>query len=73
MQTIVCDVCKKKMDDPITNRTFFYFAEHSVCENCRDNLEAQIKPTVRTKDPFSYEWYRKLIGDSLSKSVSKGR
>jgi len=73
MQTIICDVCKKKMDDPITNRTFFYYAEHSVCEACKDNLEFQMKPTVRSKDPFSYEWYNKFVGDSFGKAVQKGK
>ena len=73
MQTISCDVCRKKVDDPMTGRTFFYFGQFNVCEACKDNLETQIKATVRTKDPFSYEWYGKLIADNLAKSVSKGR
>jgi len=73
MLTINCDVCRKKVDEPITGRTFFYFAQYNVCEACRDNLEVQIKPTVRNKDPFDYEWYGKLIADNLSKSVSKGK
>ena len=73
MQTIICDVCKKKMDNPITNLSFFYYAEHGVCENCKDNFEAQIKPTIRNKDPFSYEWYEKFIGDSFGKAIQKGK
>jgi len=71
MQTITCDVCKKKVDNAITGRTFFYFGQNNVCEPCRDNLEFQIKNTVRTKDPFNYELYNKLILDSLGKSVKK--
>ena len=71
MQTITCDACKKKVDNPITDRTFFYVSKHNICEPCKDNLEAQIKNTVRTKDPFSYEWYNKLIHENLTKSVSK--
>ena len=73
MQTISCDVCKKKVDDPVTGRTFYYFGEHDVCETCKDNLESQIKTTMRTKDPFTYEWYNKLLMDSLAKAVSKGK
>jgi len=73
MQTINCDVCKKKIDNPITDRTFFYVSKHSICESCRDNLEAVLKSAVRTKDPFSYEWYDKMIFEHLAKSVSKGR
>jgi hypothetical protein len=73
MQTITCDICRKKVDEAITGRTFFYLAEHNICEACKDNLEVQIKQTVRTKDPFSYEWYNKLMLDCLGKSVSRGK
>jgi len=73
MQTITCDVCRKKVDEPINGRTFFHYAEHEVCEACRDNLEMQVKSTIRTKDPFSYEWFNKLLLDNLAKSVSKSK
>ena len=73
MQSTTCDVCKKKVDNPISDRTFFYLGKHSICEPCKDDLEVQIKSTVRTKDPFAVEWYQKLIMDSLDKSVSKGK
>jgi hypothetical protein len=73
MVTISCDVCRKKIDNPITSRSFFYFAEFSVCEACRDNLEAQMKPTLRAKEPFAIDWYSKLVKDSLTKAVQKGK
>jgi hypothetical protein len=73
MQTITCDICKKKVDNSITGRTFFYVGPHSMCEPCKDNLEYSVKPNVRAKEPFSYEWYFKLLSDSLGKAVQKGR
>jgi len=73
MLSTYCDVCKKKVDDPVTGRNFFYVASHSICEPCKDNLEFLIKPTVRTKDPYATEWYEKLIDDSLVKAVQKGK
>ena len=73
MQAIYCDVCKKKVDNPITDRTFFYVEKFSICEPCKDSLEFQIKPTVRNKDPYATDWYSKLITDSLDKGVSKGK
>jgi hypothetical protein len=73
MQTICCDVCKKKVDNPITDRSFYYVANFAICEPCKDNLEIQVKPTVRNKEPFALEWYGKLITDSLGKAVQKGR
>jgi hypothetical protein len=61
------------VDDAVTGRTFYYFGSFNVCEACKDNLEVQIKGTVRTKDPFTYDWYNKLILDNLGKAVSKGK
>jgi len=72
MQIISCDVCRKKLDSA-NGRYFAYFGEFTICEACRENLETQIKPTLRGKEPFSYEWYTKLVLDNLSKSVSKSR
>jgi hypothetical protein len=73
MQTITCDVCKKKVEDSFTGRTFFYFADHSICEVCKDSLEFQMRTTMRSKDPFNYEWYGKLIDDSIKKAIQKGK
>jgi hypothetical protein len=73
MQTIVCDVCKKKMDDPVTNKNFFYFGKHSICEPCRDGLDLVIRPVIRSKDPFVTDWYEKFVDDTLEKSVQKGK
>ena len=73
MQNIYCDICKKKMDNPITDRTFFYIDKVSICEQCRDSMEFQIKPTVRSKQPFAIEWYHKLIHDTLDKAYQKGK
>ncbi|MCL2186644.1 MAG: hypothetical protein FWB86_12460 [Treponema sp.] len=73
MQTTTCDICKKKIEDPVTGRTFFYFAEHSICEPCKDNLDDQLRTALRGKDPFTYEWFDKVVGDNISKSISKGK
>ena len=73
MQTISCDVCKKKVEDPFTGRTFFHYAEHNVCEACKENMESQVRAIIRTKDPFSYEWYNKLKCDTFAKNASKGK
>ena len=73
MKTLTCDVCKKKMENAITDRTFFHIAHRDLCEPCKDALEFQIKPTVRTKDPFGYDWYNKLLQDSIEKAVQKGK
>jgi len=48
-------------------------AHRDVCEICHDKLEVQIKPTVRTKEPFAYDWYSKLVQESIEKAVQKGK
>jgi hypothetical protein len=67
---IYCDVCRKKIDNPTTD---YYYGDFSVCESCKDNLEYQLKPQLRANDPFSMEWYRKLVNDTFSKAVQKGK
>jgi hypothetical protein len=73
MINVYCDVCKKKMDNPITDKTFFYYANFSVCEACKDNLEYQVKPQVREKEPFSMDWYHKLMRDTFARAAQRGR
>jgi len=72
MQTINCDVCKKKIEDSFTGRNFFYFATHSVCEPCKENMESQIRQTLRTKEPYTYDMYCKIVDETFSKAISKG-
>ena len=73
MQTITCDICRKRMDNPITDRTFYYVANHSICEPCKEGFEAAMKPTVRNKEPFAMDWYQKLVRDTLDRAAQKGR
>jgi len=73
MLNTYCDICKKKVDNPMTGSTFFYFAEYSLCESCRDNMELQLKSVIRTKEPYAIDWYDKWIGDAISKAIQKGK
>jgi hypothetical protein len=48
-------------------------AHRDICESCHDQLELFIKPTVRTKQPFSYEWYNQLVQGSIETAIQKGK
>jgi hypothetical protein len=48
-------------------------ANRDICEDCHDKMEATLKPVVRTKQPFNYEWYDRLIRDSVEKAVARGK
>jgi hypothetical protein len=73
MISVYCDVCRKKMDNPITGGTFFYYADFSVCEACKDSLEVQLKSQIRAKEPFGMDWYERYVNDIFSKAVQKGK
>jgi len=73
MKHLFCDVCKKEVVDPIPSRTFFHIREFDLCETCRDDLEAAVKNTVRTKKPFDFAWYDKLRVDLIEDGVKKNK
>jgi hypothetical protein len=73
MKTLTCDVCRHKMEEPVTGRTYFHICHRDLCEPCKDDLEALIKPVLRSQEPFNYEWYTRLIRESVEKAVQKGK
>ncbi|MDR0475145.1 MAG: hypothetical protein LBH43_15915 [Treponema sp.] len=73
MKTITCDVCRAKIQQPITNRNYFQLAHRDICESCHDELQLQIKPVIRTKQPFNYNWYDNFVQDSIEKAIQKGK
>lgn len=73
MRTLSCDVCKHVIQQPVPNRNYFHVAHRDICESCHDDLETTIKPVVREKQPFSYEWYTPLVQQSIEKAIQKGK
>ena len=73
MVTTTCDICKRKIENPITGQSFHYYANHSICEPCKDSLELQVKATLRDKEPYVIDWYEKYIDDSICKAIQKGK
>ena len=73
MKTLTCDVCKKAIQSPVEGRNYFQYAHRDICESCNEKLESQIKPVIRTKTPFDYEWYNELIQESIEGAIKKGK
>ena len=73
MKTLNCDVCGIVLKDPVPGRTYYHIVHRDICESCREKVEFQIKPTVRSKQPFTYDWYHKLMLDSIEKAIQKGK
>ena len=73
MKTLTCDICQCVIQAPTPGRNYFHLAHRDICESCHDKLEFQIKPVVRTKTPFSYDWYTRLFQENIEKAVQKGK
>jgi hypothetical protein len=73
MKTLTCDVCKHAIQQPVAERNYFHIAHRDLCEPCKDQLEYTIKSVIRTKQPFNYEWYDRLLQDSIEKAIVKGK
>ena len=73
MKTLTCDVCRHQIQQPVPYRNYFHMAHRDICEPCHDDLEAVIKPVVREKQPFNYEWYTRLVQESIEKAIQKGK
>ena len=73
MKTLTCDICRQKIQEPLVSRNYFQLAHRDLCEACHDQLQLQIKPVIRTKDPFDYKWYNDYVQDSIEKAIQKGK
>ncbi|MDR2759951.1 MAG: hypothetical protein LBB78_11295 [Spirochaetaceae bacterium] len=73
MKTLTCDVCKKNIFQPVAGRNYFHLAHRDICESCKDQLELSLKSVIRTKQPFTYEWYDRLMKDSIEKAMQTGK
>ncbi len=73
MKTLVCDVCKRSIQEPLKDRNYFHIEHRDLCEPCKDQLEAHIKATMRSRHPFNYDWYERMIMESIEEAVSKGK
>ena len=73
MKTLTCDVCKQIIQQPVHLRNYFHLAHRDICEPCKDALELVLKPVIRTKTPFDYEWFYRLQSDLIEKAIQQGK
>jgi hypothetical protein len=73
MKKLNCDVCRHTVDDPVPNRNYFHICHRDLCEACKDELDLNLKPVIRTQQPFNYAWYTKWMYDSIEKAIQKGK
>lgn len=73
MKSLVCDICKRAIQTPVKERNYFHIENRDICEPCKDAVEASLKPVMRSKHPFNYEWYERVLMDTIEKAVAKGK
>ncbi|MDR1929782.1 MAG: hypothetical protein LBQ44_04045 [Treponema sp.] len=73
MKSVKCDVCHSDLTPEVNQRGLFHIAHRDICETCRDQLESTIRPVIRTKQPFNYEWFDRFVRDSIEKAIAKGK
>ena len=73
MKTLNCDICQEVIESPIPDRNYWHLVHRDICESCRNRLEYQIKPVIRSKAPFSYDWFYKMFLDNIEKAIQKGK
>ena len=73
MNSLNCDVCHKSITTAVNGRTCFHIAHRDLCEDCYNRLNYDIKSIMRTKQPFNYEWYDRLVMDSIERAMTRGK
>jgi hypothetical protein len=73
VKTLSCDVCKKAIENPSSGRTYWHLANFDLCEPCKDKLDLSLKGVIRTKNPFNYEWYDRVMLDSIGRATKSGK
>ena len=73
MKTIVCDVCKRVIQQPEHERNYFHIARRDICVSCKDQMDLILKPVLGTKQPFTYEWFNQTRQDMLEKAIGRGK
>jgi len=74
MKILKCDVCHKDISTEVNQRGYFHVSERDLCETCYELMERSvIRPVIRTRQPFNYEWFDRLVRDSMEKAIAKGK
>ncbi len=68
MKALNCDMCKTSLDDGVSGRTYFHICTFDICEDCRDKVEAKMRPIIRAAAPYSQAWY----ADQYLKLIQSG-
>lgn len=69
MKTLYCDVCKKSIDKPISEWTYYHVREYDICDPCKEKIDASLRPRVRAQFPYTAQWYEDQLMAEIKKAV----
>jgi|WetSurMetagenome_2_1015567.scaffolds.fasta_scaffold1391548_1 hypothetical protein len=77
MKYLICDVCKKTIENPVKDHTLFHHAHVDICLDCQDSLDMYTRRYLRKTEaehrPFDFQWYNDFFMDTLEKAVQRGK
>ncbi len=73
MKTLYCDVCKGEIENPIPGRTCYFVKEFDICDDCKETIDARLRPVVRSHFPYSAEWYEQQVMALVERGVATSR
>jgi len=69
MKTLYCDVCKKPIDKPISEWTYYHVREYDICDPCKEKIDAKLRPSVRGHFPYTAKWYEEQLMGEIKKAA----
>lgn len=68
MKRFFCDVCGDEVINPVTDLSFFYICENSLCEPCKETLNAKLKSMLRAEEQYLYGDYEETVKELVEKA-----
>lgn len=77
MKYLICDICKKTIENPVKDHTLFHHAHVDICIDCQDAVDRVFKRVMRGKEvdqkPFDFQWFNDTFMETLEKAVQRGK
>lgn len=73
MKTLHCDVCRAELENPISGRTYWHIREYDICEDCKDSIELKLRRLLRSRLPYSQDWYENEFIGLIQRGITARR
>lgn len=73
MKSLKCDICRKEIDNPIPNKSWYSVREFDLCLPCKNQVYARLQPIVLEHNPYSKQWHDQQLVGMIKKAISAGK